>query len=170
MSKCKLWSPSRISLAIKILYSYTLVTYRLHILGVPQWVFKTLSCIFFGWVFFSTCGAYQWFSSLGKCIGCIGHFFLMCHSSTFLFHSNSTSFLFVSFGKFQQKHFAGMWGHYGSRVMGVYLGPLNKALGPTTNHLWWYMPFIYKELCPICFSRELGFVGSVFVLQVLYFW
>jgi hypothetical protein len=34
MSKCKFWSPLRISLGIKILHGCTLVTYGLHILGV----------------------------------------------------------------------------------------------------------------------------------------
>ncbi len=62
-----------------------------------------------------------------------------------------------------------MWGHYGSRVMGVYLRPLNKVLSPTTNCLWWCMLFRYKGLCPTYFSRELGFSGSISVLQVLYF-
>jgi len=66
-----------------------------------------------------------------------------------------------------------MWGHYrsrivgvfsGSKTMGVFLGPLGKGLGLTTNILWWYKPSFYGRLCPICFSRELGFGGSVFVL------
>jgi hypothetical protein len=36
VSKCKLWSPSRISLGIKILQGYILLTNGLHILGVPM--------------------------------------------------------------------------------------------------------------------------------------
>jgi hypothetical protein len=38
MSKCKLWSPSWISLDIKTPQGCTLVTYGLHILGVPMGV------------------------------------------------------------------------------------------------------------------------------------
>jgi hypothetical protein len=29
--------------------------------------------------------------------------------------------------------------------------------------------FFYGGLCPICFSKELGFGGSIFVLKVSYF-
>ncbi len=36
VSKCKLWGPSRISPSIKIPQGYTLVTYGLHIFGVPM--------------------------------------------------------------------------------------------------------------------------------------
>jgi hypothetical protein len=49
--------------------------------------------------------------------------------------------------------------------MGVYLGPFSRALGPTTDLLWWYRPLIYKGLCPICYSKELGFGGFVFVFR-----
>jgi hypothetical protein len=94
----------------------------------------------------------------------------MCHLSTFLFHLDKTSFFFlhVSFGEFRQNNYVGMWGHYVSKVMGVYSRPLNEASNSTTNLLWWYKYFIYGKLCPIYFSKELGFGGSVFVLQVLH--
>jgi hypothetical protein len=36
MSKCKFWSPSVIFPRIKIPYGYILITYGLHILGVPM--------------------------------------------------------------------------------------------------------------------------------------
>jgi hypothetical protein len=36
VSKCKLWSSSRIFLGVKILQDYTLVIFDLHILGVPM--------------------------------------------------------------------------------------------------------------------------------------
>jgi hypothetical protein len=62
-----------------------------------------------------------------------------------------------------------MWGHYGSKIMGVFLKPFNEALGLTTNILWWYKPSIYGGLCPIYFFRELGFGGSTFVLYFSYF-
>jgi hypothetical protein len=59
-----------------------------------------------------------------------------------------------------------MWvyvGHYGFRIMGVFLGPFSEALGLTINILWWYRPSLYERLCPICFFKEFGFGGSVFV-------
>ncbi len=57
-----------------------------------------------------------------------------------------------------------MWGHYGSMFMRVLSRPLNKALGSTIDILWWYRPSLYGGLCPIYFSRELGFGGFVFAL------
>jgi hypothetical protein len=57
-----------------------------------------------------------------------------------------------------------MWGYYWSKIVGVFLGPLNKALSSTTNILECYRPFLYGGLCPIYFSRELGCGGFVFVL------
>jgi len=127
--------------------------------------FKTLSRIFWMRFFFSRHGAYQWSSSLGRGTSCIRHFVLMCCLLTFSSHLNNTFFFLpIFFGEFWQKHYASMWGHYGSRVMGVYLRPLSEALGLTTNLFWWYRPFIYGRLCPIYFSRELGFGGSIYVL------
>jgi hypothetical protein len=92
----------------------------------------------------------------------------MCHSLTFLSHLDNIPFffLFVFFDEFQQKSYVGMWGHFGSRVMGIYLGPISKTLSLTINFLWWYTPFIYGGLCPICFSKRLGFGGFVFVYIV----
>jgi hypothetical protein len=47
------------------------------------------------------------------------------------------SFFFrVFFGEFQQYSYVGTWGHYGSRVMGIYSRPLNGASSPTTNLLY----------------------------------
>jgi len=56
-----------------------------------------------------------------------------------------------------------MWGHYGSRIMGVFSWPLSEVLGLTFDILWGYRLFLCGGLCPICFSRELGFSGFVFV-------
>jgi hypothetical protein len=53
--------------------------------------------------------------------------------------------------------------HYGFRIVGVFSRPFSEALSSTTNILFWYMFFHYGRLCPICFSRELGFYGSVFM-------
>jgi len=36
------------------------------------------------------------------------------------------SFSFVFFGKFQQQIYVCMWGHYGSKVMGVHSGPFSE--------------------------------------------
>jgi hypothetical protein len=56
-----------------------------------------------------------------------------------------------------------MCGHYGSRIMGIFLGPLNEASCSITNILWWNRAYFYGRLCPICFYRELGIGGSIFV-------
>jgi hypothetical protein len=47
-------------------------------------------------------GTYWWSSSIGRHSSCFGHFVFMCNLSTFLFHMDSTSFLFlsISFGRF----------------------------------------------------------------------
>jgi hypothetical protein len=57
-----------------------------------------------------------------------------------------------------------MWGHYGSRIMKVFLEPLSKVSSSIINILWWYRLSLYGGLCPIYFSRELGFSGFVFGL------
>ncbi len=51
-----------------------------------------------------------------------------------------------------------MWGHYGSKTMGIFSGPLNEALGSITDICWWYRSIFYEGLCPICFSKELALV------------
>jgi hypothetical protein len=111
-------------------------------------------------------GAYWQSSSLKRHPSCFGHFVFMCSSLTFLSHKNNTSFFFlpVSFGRFQQENYAGMWGHYESKIVGVFSRPFSKESISSTNILWWYTPFLYKGVCPICFLRELGFCGSIFVL------
>jgi hypothetical protein len=87
VSKCKLWSPSKISPGIEILQGYTLVIDGLCILGVPV-----------GSLDFAT---HRRSSSPRRRPIYFGHFVLMCNSSTFLSHTNNTSsFFFVSFGEF----------------------------------------------------------------------
>jgi len=54
--------------------------------------------------------------------------------------------------------------HYGSRIVGVFLEPFNEALGSIIVIFQWYMLNMYGGLCPIYFSKELGFNGFVFVL------
>jgi len=78
--------------------------------------------------------------------------------------NTSFFFLLVSFGEFQQKNYVNMWGHYGSRIIRALSRALNETSGLTINILWWYKPSFYGGLCPIRFSKELGFGGSVFVL------
>jgi hypothetical protein len=56
-----------------------------------------------------------------------------------------------------------MWGHYGPKIVKVFLGPLNKTLGSIVDIIWWYRFFFYGGLCPIYFSRVLGSNGSIFV-------
>jgi len=56
-----------------------------------------------------------------------------------------------------------MWGHYGSKIVGMFLKPLSKTSTSTTNILWWYKPFFYGRSCPIYFSKKLGSGGFVFV-------
>jgi hypothetical protein len=56
-----------------------------------------------------------------------------------------------------------MWGHYRFRMMGIFLRPLNNALSSTIDIFWWYRDFLKGKLCPICFSKKLGFGGSIFV-------
>jgi hypothetical protein len=75
-----------------------------------------------------------------------------------------SSFLPIYFGEFQQESCASLWGHYRSKIVGVFSRPLSKALGSTTNILWWYKLSLYRRLCPICFSKELGSNDSIFVL------
>ncbi len=129
---------------------------------IKKWILKTLSRIFWMRFFFKT-----WCISMiflfKRRTSCIGHFFFMCCLLTFLFHSDNTSFLPIFFGEFWQESYAGLWEHYGSRVMGVYSGPFSGALGLTTNLFWWYRPFIYGGLCTIYFFKELGFGGSIYV-------
>jgi hypothetical protein len=127
--------------------------------------FLGLCHTFFRWGFISGHGAYWWSSSPGKCPGCFGHFAFMCSSLTLLYYMDSTFFFFlpISFGGFWQKSYAGMWGHYGLTIVGVFSRPFNEALGLTIDVLWWYRLFFYGGLCPIYFFRELGYVGSIFV-------
>jgi hypothetical protein len=47
--------------------------------------------------------------------------------------------------------------------------PFSEALGLSINIFWWYRPFLYGGLCPICFFKELGFGGFVFMFSVSYF-
>jgi hypothetical protein len=90
----------------------------------------------------------------------------MCNALTFLSHMNNISFFFllVSLGKFQHENYVSMWGHYGLRIVQVFLGPPSKVLGLTINILWWYGPSRYEGLCPIFFLKS-----WVLMVPYLYF-
>jgi hypothetical protein len=60
-------------------------------------------------------------------------------------------FLPIFFGEFQQENYANIWGHYGSKVMGIYSRPLNEISGSTLDLFWWYKLFIFARLCPFTF-------------------
>ncbi len=125
----------------------------LHIFCVPM-SFQDFATHFLDEVFFQDMvHAYQWSSSLGRHLGCFGHFVLMCSSLTFLSHSDSTSFFFllISFGEFWQEIYVNMWGHYGSRIMGVFLVPLHVASNLTIDILWWCKPCLYGGWCHLLF-------------------
>ncbi len=127
--------------------------------------FSWLCHTFFGCGFILRRGAYRWSPSPRRRPRCFWHFVLMCSSLIFLSHTNNTSFFLpISFGGFQQESYAGMCGHYGSRIMGVFSRPFSKVLGFTTNIFWWYKPLLYGLLCPIYFHGELAYGGSIFVL------
>jgi len=111
---------------------------------------------------------YLWSSSPTRCLGCFGHFVSMRSLLTFLFHTSNISFFcLISFDKFWQ---GSMWGHYGSKIVRVFLGPLSKALGLITDIVWQYKFSLYGGLCFIYFFMELSYDGFVFVLWISYFW
>jgi hypothetical protein len=98
VSKCNLWirDLSKHKIFIGLHFCHIWLTHFWCANG-----FLRLCHAFFGWNFIVGRGAYQWSSSHGRCLGCFGHFVLMCNLATFLFYMENTSFLLVSFGKFQ---------------------------------------------------------------------
>jgi len=105
--------------------------------------FSRLCHTCFGWGFISRHGAYQRSSSPRKRPSRFGHFIFMYGSSTFLSHIDNTSFLShmdntsfffpISFGEFWRKSYANMWGHYGSKIVGIFLSLLSEVLDSTTD-------------------------------------
>jgi hypothetical protein len=99
--KCKLWNPSGIFSSIKIHHGYILVTDGLNIFGVlvdsQDFVTQFLDEVLSQDVAHINDLP---FLGIGKVV--LGIFFFMCHSLTFLFHMDSTSFFFlpIFFGKF----------------------------------------------------------------------
>ncbi len=126
-----------------------------------KWVFKTLPWIFLDETLFQNVVHVNNFPLLGD----VAHVALGILSSCVVCQPfYLTYFFLISFGGFPHESYVGMWGHYGSRIEGVFSGPFSKVLGFTTDILWWYRPCFYGRLCLICFSSELGFGGFVFVL------
>jgi hypothetical protein len=163
ISKCKLWNPSRISPSIKIPQGYTLVTDGLHILVVLVGS-QNFATHFLDEVLFQNMAHTNNFFLLGDtqvALGILSSCITRRPSYLTLTVPPSSFFSFITF---RQESYASMWGHYGSRIMGVFSGPLNEALGSTIDILWWYKPSFYGGLSPIYFSRELDFSGSIFVL------
>jgi hypothetical protein len=83
---------------------------------------------------------------------------------------NTFFFLFVFSGRFWQENYVSMWGHYGSRIVIIFLRPFSETSCSIINILWWYKPSFYGGLCPIYFFGESNSNGSIFMLQSLYFW
>jgi hypothetical protein len=79
-------------------------------------------------------------------------------------------FFLVSFSGFWHKSYVGMWGHYGFKIVEVFLGPFSQVLGLTIDILWWYMPSFYGRLCPICFLRSWVLVVLYLCFRFLYIW
>jgi len=160
VSKCKFWSLLRIFPNRKN-SSWLHFGHRwpFDFLGASG--FSWLCHAFFGWNFILGCGAYWWSSSLSGCPNYFGFFVFMCNSSTFLFHTDNTSFFFlISLSRFWLKSYASMWGHYGSKIVGIFLRPFNEAWDSTTNIFWWYRPFFMEDCAPSIFIRSWVLVAS----------
>ncbi len=76
---------------------------------------------------------------------------VVCWPSYLTWTITSFVFLPLSLNKFWQENYASMGGHYGFRIVGIFLGPLRETSGSTTNILWWYRFSLYRGLCPIHF-------------------
>ncbi len=119
-----------------------------------------MPCIF-RWCFILGHGAFRWSLFLGRCLGCFRHSIFICSSLTFLCHMDNISFfLLISFDRFQWENYVGMWGHYRSKIMWIFLRPFSKTSSLTIDILCWYMPSFYGKLCPIYFFGELCFSGT----------
>jgi hypothetical protein len=164
--KCKFWSSSKIFLGINIPQNYTLVIDELHILGVPMGL-QDFTMHFLDEVLSQNVVHIDDLPFLGNAQAVLGILSscVACQPSYFTW----TILPSCLFWRVSKGSYACMWGHYGSKIMGIFSRPLSKPSSSTTDILWWYKLFLYGRLCPICFSRELDFGGSIFVLYVLYF-
>jgi hypothetical protein len=96
ISKCKLWSPSRISQGMKIFQGYTLVTYGLHILGVLMG-FQDFATHFLDEVLFQDMAHINNLSFLGDTQVTLGILSSCVVQSTFLSHTDNISFFLFFF-------------------------------------------------------------------------
>ncbi len=106
------------------LFKVTLWSHMTYTFWVCQWVFRTLSCNFWMKIYLKTwCISMIFLSQETHKL----HWANVCFHVTFvdLFISlGQYLLLFVSFGEFQHESYVNMWGHYESKVMGVYSRPL----------------------------------------------
>jgi len=68
-------------------------------------------------------------------------------------------FLLICFGRFRHENYAHMWGHYGSKIVGVFSRPFNQALGLTTNILWWYRLSFMEDYASFAFLKSWALVA-----------
>jgi len=117
---------------------------------VCQWVFKILPHIF--WMrFYLRTWCISMISFFWEMPMLLWHSIFMCNSLTFLFHMDNTSFFLpISFGKFQQESYANIWGHYRSKIMGVFSRPFTKcqawlsiSFGGICLSLWRIVPHLF---------------------------
>jgi len=72
---------------------------------------------------------------------------------------NTSFFPLISFSKFRQESYAGMWGHYGSKIVGGFSGPFNEALGSTTISIGGINFFSMEDCAPSTFLRSWALVA-----------
>jgi hypothetical protein len=52
-----------------------------------------------------------------------------------------------------------MWGHYGSKLVGILSRPFNKTSNSTSDILWWYKFFSMEDYAPFAFLRSWAMVA-----------
>jgi hypothetical protein len=84
----------------------------------------------------------------------------MCSLLTFLSHTDITSFFFhpISFGGLRQENYVGMWGHYGSKIIGIFSKPLSKVSSSTTDILWGIGLLAMEDCAPFIFLKSWALV------------
>jgi hypothetical protein len=136
---------------------------------VCQWVLKILPCIFWMRFYITTWHISMIFLSW-KMPMLLWAFVFMCTSSTFLSHIDNTSFFLpIFFGEFWQESYACMWGHYGSRIMGVFLGPFGKVSGSTIDIFDGIGLLSMKDCAPFTFLGSWALVAPFLCLRFLIF-
>ncbi len=126
--------------------------------------FSRICQTFFGWGFISKHGTYQWSSSfrrhhvaLGILSSCV-----VCQPS-YLTWTTFSFFFLVFFGEFRHENYVGMWGHNGSKIMGVFSRPLTRCQARLPISFASIGLFSMDDCASISFSKKLGFSGFVFM-------